>query len=85
LYLHGKNGGKILIGYTFRVGYTYRADCIYAPDRDFQGEIKVKLASFEVCQVLIRPEINVKADSRSGKNHSDPQHCSVGFFYLKKV
>jgi hypothetical protein len=27
LYLHGKNGGEILIGYTFRVGYTYRADC----------------------------------------------------------
>jgi hypothetical protein len=27
LFLHGKNGGEILIGYTFRVGYTYRADC----------------------------------------------------------
>jgi hypothetical protein len=27
LYLHGKNGGEILIGYTLRVGYTYRADC----------------------------------------------------------
>ncbi len=29
LYLHGKNGGEILIGYTFRVGYTYHADCIF--------------------------------------------------------
>jgi hypothetical protein len=27
VFIHGKNGGKILIGYTFRVGYTYRADC----------------------------------------------------------
>jgi hypothetical protein len=24
---HIKNGGKTVIGYTFRVGYTYRVDC----------------------------------------------------------
>jgi hypothetical protein len=29
LFLHGKIGGEILIGYTFRVGYTYRTDCSY--------------------------------------------------------
>jgi hypothetical protein len=27
LFLHGKNCGERLTGYTFRVGYTYRADC----------------------------------------------------------
>ncbi len=27
LFLHGKIGGEILIGYTFHVGYTYRTDC----------------------------------------------------------
>ncbi len=29
LFLHGKNDGEILIGYTFHVSYTYRADCTY--------------------------------------------------------
>ncbi len=28
IFLHCKNGGEKLIGYTFCVGYTYRADCM---------------------------------------------------------